>query len=98
MAEIGETAIKRDAGDRGCLIRRHQHASRMMQPDLLDKRHRRVATARLEEMKDAACACPGRNGERLNGDRLIPMSLDVLLRPANLPRRCPHRLSIEQTT
>src|SRR5271168_4574020 len=75
MAEIGETAIKGDVRDRRGLVGHHQHASRMTQPDLLDEHHWRVSTARLEEMKNAARACSGRDCERLDGNRLIPMSL-----------------------
>ena len=98
VAEAVETARKADGGDRSTLVRRLQHASRVLQAYVPEKGHRRTATGLAECLEHAADAHTGRLRQSFNGDQPAPVCGDVLFDDANLPGCGAWRAILQQMT
>jgi hypothetical protein len=86
MSEIAKAAGKGDIRHRGAWGRRMgQHLACMAHPHLLHESHRRIAAPLLEGVPNAPGARIGRQGQGFDGNRLVPMRLDIVLGAAHLP-------------
>src|SRR5690242_19350310 len=87
MSQIAETAFHHDLGDRAADPAVFEHILGVLQPDLFQERHRRLAATGLEMIKDAARAggrCPR---EACYGYWFVPVGFDVFLGASHLPCR-----------
>src|SRR5690242_15870079 len=87
MSQIAETAFHRHLRHRTADPAVLEHVPGVLQADLFQERHRRLAAAGLEVIKNATRAGGGCPCETRYGYRFIPVGFDVLLGAAHLPRR-----------
>src|SRR5262245_10027868 len=86
MTRIKKSACKCGRDDGRGIVRLLKHATRMLQSHALDEGHRGAIAGVSESFEYAPGARARRRGERLDGDRTVPIGKDIFLNATNLPR------------
>src|SRR3954449_7100024 len=97
-AEIAETESVSDLSDGRLFVGLMKHKPSMPQPHQSHKIHGRISAAFSERPVQAASAGAGDGRNILDADGLVPVRLDVFLRPSNLPGRSARRLGFQKMT